>query len=173
MEHLSTVAASDLAYAWLAPERLADHIRSGCVYDEQAPDTFGLLVTRADPRTRRGTKHGRRQVRAPIHAHWPLFAPSVALLTGHETTCRARHCHGVGRCAEHASSRPPVSGWPAFAAAYRAELEEWPFHTRLAAARHLAAWLRTYPTVTILCFEDRISPTSTQEGWAQRHIFRE
>ena len=31
-------ATSDSAFEWLTPERLADHIRSGCVYDEQPPE---------------------------------------------------------------------------------------------------------------------------------------
>ena len=105
-----------------------------------------------------------------IHAHWPLFAPSVQLLTGHETACRARHCRGVGRHAGHAAIH---LGWPDFAAAYRAELEEWPFHTRLAVARQVVTWLRTAPTVTILSFEDRPREGSTADCWAQRHVFRD
>jgi hypothetical protein len=147
--------------------QFAARLRTGCVYDAQPADTVGVLVTRADPRTRRRHPRGL----TPIQAHWPLFAPSMQLLTGHETACRSRHCRGVGRCAEH---RPQQHlGWPAFAAAYRAELEEWPLSTRLAVAQQVVAWLRAAPSVTILSFER--SPTSAlnaPDGWAQRHIFR-
>jgi hypothetical protein len=98
----------------------------------------------------------------------------MQVLTGHDAACHARRCQGVGRCADHAAhSVPPVSAWPAFAAAYRAELEEWPFLTRLAVARQVAAWLRAVPTVTILCGADRVPAGSTKDCWAQRHIFRD
>jgi hypothetical protein len=150
----------------LAPAALAARLRTGCVYEAQPPDTIGLLVTRADPRTRRG---GQR-ISAAIHVHWPLFAPSVQLLTGHETACRTRRCRGLGRCEGHALLH---LGWPAFAAAYRAELEAWPLHTRLAIARQVAAWLRSAPTVTILSFERRPPTESTAECWAQRDVFRD
>ncbi len=186
MEHTSIVSVTDgdlvppgpralsgCSRELVSPEALAFNIRSGCVYDAQPSETFGLLVTRSDPRTRRGTKHGRSQVRASIHAHWPLFAPSMQLLTGHDAPCHARRCHGVGRCADHMAHVPPVSGWPAFAAAYRAELEAWPFHLRLAVARQMAAWLRCVPTVTNLCFDSRVPAGSTADCWAQRHIFRD
>jgi hypothetical protein len=66
-----------------------------------------------------------------------------------------------------------VHGWPAFATAYRAELEAQPFSTRLAIARQLVAWLRHYKTVTILSFEQRIPQGSAPDCWAQRHIFRD
>jgi hypothetical protein len=94
----------------------------------------------------------------------------VQLLTGHETACRTRRCRGIGRCGGHA---PLHLGWPAFAAAYRAELEAWPFHTRLHSALQIAAWLRTAPTVTILSFETRPPADSTATCWAQRHVFRD
>ena len=121
----SLVRASAAHHATAAQ---AERIFTGCVYDAEPPATFGLLVTRGDPRTNR---HHHRQL-APIHAHWPLYAPSVQLLTGHETTCRTRNCRGVGRHAGHAAIH---LGWPDFAAGYRAELEEWPSLTRLAVAR--------------------------------------
>jgi hypothetical protein len=138
----------------VAPAALGTRLRTGCVYDAQLPDTFGLLVTRTDPRTRRS----RPRPLAAIQAHWPLFAPSLLLLTGHETACRSRRCHGMGRYDGHA---PQHLGWPAFAAAYRAELEAWPCHTRLAIAQQIAAWLHTAPTVTILSFEHRTPAEST------------
>jgi hypothetical protein len=173
MEHtaLVSIVANDpersrVACEQVAPAALAARLRTGCVYEAQPPDTVGLLVTRADPRTRRGGRH----FSAAIHTHWPLFAPSVQLLTGHETVCRTRRCRGVGRCDGHALLH---LGWPAFAAAYRAELEAWPSHTRLAVARQVASWLRTAPTVTILSFESGPPAGSTSKCWAQRHVFRE
>lgn len=147
---------------------LAGRIRTGCLYEAQPDGTLGVLVTRDDPRTRyRG-----RRVLAPIHAHWATFAPSVFLLTGHETACRARRCRGDGRCAGHTPLR---LGWPTFAAAYHAELERWPFLTRLALARQVAGGLCTAPTVTILSFEParRIPPSGAANAWAQRHVFRD
>src|SRR5215468_6351389 len=69
---------------------LASRIRTGCVYEIQPSGTFGILVTRAAPRTRRG----RPGMLTPIYVHWAAFAPSTFLLTGHETACRARRCHG-------------------------------------------------------------------------------
>ena len=145
---------------------LAERILTGCVYDAELPETFGLLVTRGDPRTNRRY----HRTLAPIHAHWPLYAPSMQLLTGHDTACRVRRCRGVGRHAGHATIH---LGWPDFAAAYRAELEVWPFLTRLAVARQLVTWLCTSPTITILSFEDHPREGSTAECWAQRHVFRD
>jgi hypothetical protein len=173
MEHVPIVSATsyDLELSRTSWERLSAaalmcRIRAGCVYDAHPSDTFGLLVTRAVPRTQRGRQRGL----TPIHAHWPLFAPSVQLLTGHETACRSRRCHGDGRCEGHT---PFHLGWPAFAAAYRAELETWPILTRLAVARQVVAWLRTAPTVTVLSFERRTPQGSPPDCWAQRHIFRD
>lgn len=68
---------------------------------------------------------------------------------------------------------PVPGGWPTFAAAYRAELEEWPFLTRFAVARLVVGWLRTNPTVTILSFERRVPEGSTADCWSQRDVFRE
>lgn len=166
-----TTGASHLARARRWSEPLATRIRTGSVYHEQPAETFGLLVTRSDLRTRRGTKHGRQQVRALIHTHWPLFAPSASLLTDHNAACRLRSRRSS--YAEHAAPMVPVSTWPAFAAAYRAELEDWPSHSRLAIARQIVAWLRDYETVTILSFEVRTPANSTPDCWAQRHIFRD
>src|SRR5215472_16178358 len=90
---------------------MADRIGTGCVYDVQLPGTFGLLVTRDDPRTRWRA----RPVLAPIHTHWPLLAPSIYLLTGHRTVCRSRRCRRMGRCQGPA---PLTLGWPAFATSY-------------------------------------------------------
>jgi hypothetical protein len=157
---------------WATP--LAARLRCGCVFEEQPRGAFGLLVTRADPRMRRGTPHGRRQVRAPIQAHWPLLAPSVFLLTGHPIACLCRRCRGAASAghmvAPHAEQ---AHGWLSFATAYQAELEEQPFLARLAVARHIVAWLREYETVTILSCEQRVPHSSRPDCWAQRHIFRD
>jgi hypothetical protein len=147
-------------------EALATRVQTGCVYDAQPPGAFGLLVTRADPRSRRRQQYAL----APIHAHWPRFAPSMRLLTGHDVACPARRCHGSGRLAGHGSVH---LGWPAFAASYRAELEAWPLLTRLAVARQLVGWLRAFDAVTILSFERRTPEDSAPECWAQRHVFHD
>src|SRR5262249_50415651 len=149
-------------------------IRTGCVYEVQPADTYGVLVTREDPRTRWRA----RQVLAPIDVHWRTFAPSVFLLTGHESACRVHRCRGVRRCDGHV---PLQLGWSAFAAAYRAELEQQPFLTCLSVIRKVVGWLQVVPTLTILSFErgtpERGAPDevvrSAKETWAQRHIFRE
>jgi hypothetical protein len=151
---------------------LAHRIRTGCIYDEQPEDTFGLLVTREDPRVR----WRKRTVRAPIDAHWRSFAPSVSLLTGANQPCsHSRHTH-----CQH--ERRPALGWEGFAAAYRAELERWPFLVQLAVVRQVAVWLCSYRTVTILSFEPSMPRGAALEAWkqrgefvpwAQRHVFRE
>jgi hypothetical protein len=145
-------------------EALASRIQTGCVYDAQPSGAFGLLVTRADPRSWRRRPAGL----AHIHAHWPRFAPSMRLLTGHDMACPARRCHGSGRLAGHAAIH---LGWPTFAAAHRAELEAWPLLTRLAVALQIVGWLRAFDTVTVLSFERRRPEDSTPECWAQRHVF--
>ena len=154
---------------------IAERVRTGCVYELQPITTFGLLVTRDDPRTRRRV----RPVLAPIHAHWALCAPSIALLTGHETACRSRHCRTAGCDDRH---KVLSTNWATFAAAYRAELEERSLSERLGVLRQILARLCQYPTVTVLSFE---SGTPKGEAlvaweqrrefrpWAQRHIFRE
>jgi hypothetical protein len=169
-EDLSRLAGKYSAWA-----DMADRIRTGSVYEVQLAGTFGLLVTRDDPRTRRRG----RPVLAPIHAHWPLFAPSVVLLTGHTTACSPRRCHGPDSCKEHA---PITLGWPTFAAAYRAELEQRSLSCRLDVLCHILMWLRTYRTVTVLSFESGTPKDEAffpwqQRGklvpWAQRHICRD
>jgi len=156
----------------LSLAELADRIRTGCVYEGQPQETVGLLVTREDPRER----WHKRPVRAPIRAHWSRFAPSVSLLTGSSQPCsHSRHT----RC-QH--ERPAALGWEGFAAAYRAELERWPFLVQLAVVRQLASWLCSYRTVTILSFEPSQPRGEALEAWerrgefvpwAQRHVFRE
>jgi len=127
----------------LSLAELADRIRTGCVYEGQPEETVGLLVTRQDPHER----WRKRSVLAPIRAHWRRFAPSVSLLTGSSQPCsHSRHT----RC-QH--ERPAALGWEGFAAAYRAELERWPFPVQLAVVRQISAWLCSYRTVTILSFE--------------------
>jgi hypothetical protein len=155
--------------------QLAERIRTGCVYDLQPMTTFGLLVTREDPRTRWRA----RPVLAPIHTHWPLCAPSITLLTGHETACRSRHCRGVERSEEQGVLR---TTWTEFAAAYRAELEQRSLAEQLGGLRQIVAWLCQYPTLTILSFESGMPKGEALAAWeqrreflpwAQRHIFRE
>jgi hypothetical protein len=156
----------------LSLAELAEQIRTGCVYVAQPEETLGLLVTRDDPRER----WRKRSVPAPIHAHWRCFAPSVALLTGSSQLCRySRHIH-----CQH--ERPAALGWEGFAAAYRAELERWPFLVQLAVVRQIAAWLCSYRTVTILSFEPSRPRGAALEAWerrgefvpwAQRHVFHE
>jgi hypothetical protein len=161
---------------------LQSRIRTGCVYELQPRDTFGLLVTRDDPRLRWKD----RRMLAPIHAHWPTLAPSVLLLTGHKTSCHSRHCRGDSRCAEHV---PLQLRWPAFAAAYRAELEQCPLIRRLVVIGDIVEWLQAFPTVTVLSFEqgklhrnevpyhavlaDLQDQPRAHYSWAQRHIFRD
>jgi hypothetical protein len=156
-------------HAAISLAQLARRIRTGCVYEEQSDDVFGLLVTRHDPRAR---WHA-RPVRAAIDAHWPLLAPSVQLLTGQtEPRQRRRNPH----------ERRPALGWEGFAAAYRGELERWPFLVQVAVVRQIAAWLCSYRTVTILSFEPSWPRGAALEAWerrgefvpwAQRHVFRE
>jgi hypothetical protein len=149
--------------------QVAQRIRAGCVYEAQPEETLGLLVTRHDPRAR---WHA-RPVRAAIDAHWPLLAPSMHLLTG-QTAPRQRQ--------RDPHERGPALGWEGFAAAYRAELERWPFLVQLAVVRQIATWLCSYRTVTILSFEPSMPRGAAlaawkQRGefvpWAQRHVFRE
>jgi hypothetical protein len=159
----------------LTPSPLAERIRTGCVYEWQPPNTFGVLVTRDDPRIRWRA----RRVLAPIHVQWAPYAPSMWLLAGKESACRARRCYGVDRCTGHAALTP---GWPAFAAAYRAELERRSLAERFGMLRQVLVWLHTYPSVTILSLERGMPKGEAllaweQRGefvpWAQRHIFRE
>jgi len=162
---------------------LAGRIRTGCVYEEQPDGTFGLLVTRHDPRRRWRS----RAVPAPIGAHWAELAPSVALLTGRDAGCRARRCRGMGGHAGHlgvTSSVPearPRLGWDSFAAAYRAELDAAPEWLRRGTVRRVLAWLQDHPTLTILSFEPGMPRGEALRAWeergafvpwAQRHVFR-
>jgi len=157
----------------LSLAELADRIRTGCVYEEQPEETVGVLVTRDDPRERWRT----RPVLAPIRTHWRRFSPSVSLLTGASQPCRySRHT----RC-QH-ERQPAALGWEGFAAAYRAELERWPFLVQWAVVRQVASWLCSFRTVTILSFEPSRPRGAALEAWqrrgefvpwAQRHVFRE
>ena len=106
---------------------LAPRLRTGCVYEPHPASTFGVLVTRAQPRRGRG-------IQADIGAWWPHLAPSLALVTAH---------HPVGT---------PL-GWEVFRAHYWAELQATTRTTYLRAVVQLGLWLRQYPTVTLLSFE--------------------
>jgi hypothetical protein len=150
----------DLPKGLLPQAQLAERIRTGCVYDLQPTTTFGLLVTRDDPRTRWRA----RPVLAPIHAHWPRCAPSITLLTGQERTCRAQHF----RQARHLTLS---MNWTTFAASYRAELEQRSLAERLGLLRQILAWLCQYPTVTVLSFESGTPKGEALVAWEQRHEF--
>jgi hypothetical protein len=158
---------------------LAPRIRTGCLYDPQPDSTFGLLVTRQAPRRL-------RRVQAAVRAHWPWFAPSFLLLTGHTGPCPYRRCrHEVAQAAGH---RCDVSvprqklGWKAFAVAYRAELNHWPHLAHLAVIRQIALLLQTFETITLLSFEPSMPRGAALTAWrdwgeflpyAQRHILRD
>jgi hypothetical protein len=158
---------------------LAPRIRTGCLYDLQPESTFGLLVTRQAPRRL-------RRVRMTIRTHWPWFAPSFLLLTGHAGACTHRRCrHNDGSAAGHRCDVPVPRhqlGWEAFAAAYRAELDRWPRLAHLAVLRQIALWLQTFETVTLLSFEPSMPRGAALAAWrergefvpyAQRHILRD
>jgi hypothetical protein len=164
--------------AALSVADLAPRIRTGCLYDPQPEGTFGLLVTREAPR------HLQR-ARVTIRAHWPWFAPSFLLLTGHSGACTHRRCRhddadAPGHRCNVAVSRQQL-GWSAFAAAYRTELDGWPRLARLAVVRQIALWLRTFETVTLLSFEPSLPRGAALVAWqergevvpyTQRHILR-
>jgi len=158
---------------------LAPRIRTGCVYDLQPEGTFGLLVTRQAPRRL-------QRVRVTIRAHWPWFAPSILLLTGHTSACTHRRCrHEDAGAAGHRCEVPVPRqqlGWDVFAATYRAELDRWPPLAHLAVVRQMALWLQTFQTVTILSFEPSMPRGAALSAWrergefipyTQRHILRD
>jgi len=183
MERTATTEAGQVAAAARVTRSLAElagRIRTGCVFEEQPDGTFGLLVTRHDPRARWRS----RAVLTPIDAHWATLAPSVALLTGRDAGCRARRCRGTDAHAGHLGADGGRSrlGWEGFAAAYRAELEEAPERLRRGIVRQILAWLREYRTLTILSFEPGTPRGEAQHvweergvfvPWAQRHAFRD
>jgi len=110
---------------------LAERLRLGCVYEPQEQTTFGVLVTCSRPRSRGVASHA---VKAPISAWWPLLAPSLHLV-------KARRPDGS------------ALGWEEFATRYWVELEAKPKGTRVGAVVQIGAWLRCYPTVTLLSVE--------------------
>jgi hypothetical protein len=120
-----------------------------------------------------------------VRAHWPWFAPSFLLLTGHTSPCTHRRCrHNDANAAGHPCDVPlprQQLGWEAFAVAYRAELDRWPRLAHLAVIRQIALWLQTFQTVTLLSFEPSMPRGSALAAWrergefvpyAQRHILR-
>jgi hypothetical protein len=158
---------------------LAPRIRTGCLYEPQPASTFGLLVTQQAPRRL-------QRVQVAIRAHWPWFAPSFLLLTGHTGSCTHRRCrHNDGNAAGHRCSVPAPRqqfGWEGFAAAYRAELDHWPRVAHLAVVCQIALWLQTYETVTLLSFEPSMPRGVALATWrergelvpyAQRHVLRD
>src|SRR5690348_12800927 len=99
---------------------LAPRIRTGCLFEPQPEGTCGVLVTRQAPRRL-------QSVQASVRAHWPWFAPSFFLLTGHTTSCTHRRCrHEDVNAAGHRCNVPVERqqlGWEGFVTAYRAELD--------------------------------------------------
>jgi uncharacterized protein YeaO (DUF488 family) len=104
---------------------LRESLRTGCVFEEQSPQTWGVLVTRAKPR---------RGMQTRIHAWWPHLAPSLELLRPQAVADRDL-------------------GWQVFARRYREELEMPGWPVRLRALLQLSLWLTEYPSVTLLSFE--------------------
>jgi hypothetical protein len=170
----ATVASSSVSVL-----DLALRVRTGCLYEPQPADTFGLLVTRQAPRRL-------QRVQASVRAHWPWFAPSSLLLTGHTSPCTRRRCrHDDGSAAGHRCNIPAPRqqlGWEGFTVAYRAELDRWPRLAYLAVIRQIALWLQTFQTVTLLSFEPSMPRGAALAAWrengtfvsyAQRHILRD
>ena len=122
---------------------LAPRLRTGCVYELQPRETFGLLVMRSEPK---------RGVRSRVDAWWPQLAPSLELITA-----RSRDRDRFG--------------WDAFTARYRAELQDHSRATYLGALIQIGIWLKTYPTVTLLSLE-HIPFDGEAHGRSQRHILR-
>lgn len=170
----ATVTSSTVSLVDLAPR-----IRTGCLFEPQPEDTFGLLVTRQAPRPL-------RRVQAAIRAHWPWFAPSFLLLTGHARPSTHRRCrHEDADAAGHHCDVPMPHqqlGWEGFARAYRAELDRWPHLAHVAVLRQVALWLQTFETITLLSFEPSMPRGAALAAWqergefvpyAQRHILRD
>lgn len=158
---------------------LAPRIRTGCVFEPQPESTFGVLVTRQAPQRL-------QRVQASVRAHWPWFAPSFVLLTGHTSPCTHRQCrHSDGSAAGHRCDVPLTRqqlGWEGFVSAYRAELDRWPRLAHLAVVRQIALWLQTFQTVTLLSFEPSMPRSAALAAWherseflpfAQRHVLRD
>ena len=158
---------------------LAPRIRTGCLFEPQPASTFGLLVTRQTPRRL-------QRVQAVVRAHWPWFAPSFLLLTGHAGPCPHRHCrHDDANASGHRCDDPAPRqqlGSEGFATAYRTELDCWPRLAHMAVVRQIALWLQTFQTVTLLSFEPSLPRGAALEAWqehgafvpyAQRHVLRD
>ena len=120
---------------------LRESLRTGCVFEEQSPQTLGVLVTRAKPR---------RGIQAHIHAWWPQLAPSLELLRPQTVADRDL-------------------GWTNFARRYRCELETLGWPVRLRALLQLSLWLTEYPSVTLLSFEGTHGQPE-QEVHSQRRV---
>jgi len=172
-------ASATIASSSVSVSDLAARIRTGCLFEPQPADTFGVLVTRQAPRRL-------RRAQAVVRAHWPWFAPSFLLLTGHACPCTHRRCrHEDADAAGHHCDVPAPRqhrGWEGFAVAYRAELDRWPGLAHLAVIRQIALWLQTFETVTLLSFEPSLPRGAALMAWqergefvpyAQRHILRD
>jgi len=123
---MSKVSIGEVCAEIVPPQAaLRESLRTSCVFEEQSPQTLGVLVTRAKPR---------RGIQARIHAWWPQLAPSLELLRPQAVTDRNL-------------------GWQAFARRYRTELDALGWPIRLRALLQLSLWLTEYPSVTLLSFE--------------------
>jgi hypothetical protein len=174
-----TVASATVTSSTVSLSDLAPRIRTGCLFEPQPEDTFGLLVTRQAPRCL-------RRAQAAVRAHWPWFAPSFLLLTGHTDPCTHRRCrHTDTNAAGHRCNVPlprQQLGWEGFATAYRDELDRWPRLAHVAVLRQIALWLQTFETITLLSFEPSMPRGAALAAWqdrgefvpyAQRHILRD
>jgi uncharacterized protein YeaO (DUF488 family) len=83
---------------------LREPLRTGCVFEEQSPQTLGVLVTHAKPR---------RGIQPRIHAWRPQLAPSLEVLRPQTVADRDL-------------------GWQVFAPRYQEGLEalRWPVRLR-------------------------------------------
>jgi hypothetical protein len=155
-------APAPIAPATVSLSGLAPRIRTGCLYEPQPADTFGVLVTRQAPRRL-------HRVQASVRAHWPWFGPSFLLLTSHSGPCTHRQCrHEDADAAGHRCDVPTPRqqlGWEGFVAAYRAELDRWPRLAHLAVIRQIALWLQTFETVTLLSFEPSMPRGAALAVW--------
>jgi len=112
----------------------------------------GCLHDPAPPRTYPVliTRTRPKRCAAQYHAWWRELAPSLALL--HTAT-------------------PEDSRRDGFARAYRAELNALPLRAWYRALLHLAEWLHTYPTVTLLSYE-RVPALLERQIVTQRSVLR-
>jgi uncharacterized protein YeaO (DUF488 family) len=122
---------------------LPQRLHTACLFEPRGGGTIAVLVTRAQPKRRRGVRY---------HAWWPQLAPSLSLLY---------------------APREQIEGAEAFAHAYRAELDALPQRIWLDVLLELAAWLRKAPSVTLLSFERALNPSVEPQTLTQRGVLRD